>query len=188
VFGAGWATGEEDWAAGVEEEEMKAWGGFMAVREAMHMALEQARGEKVLGSGLEAAVAVYVSDPVLQQWLRQCNSSGNSADELRYLLIVSEVEVVGDEQAAGQGAAVTKEVEVEGVGKVTVGVRRAAGKKCARCWNYSTEVGVVDAEHAELCERCSPVVRGMGFSLPGAGAGQAAVAAAAAGEKAAAIV
>ena len=170
VFCAGWATGEEGWGKGLGEEEMKAWVGFMAVREAMHMALEQARGEKILGSSLEAAVAVHVSEPKLQQWLQQCNSSGNSADDLRYLLIVSEVDVVGDEQAAAQGAAVSKELEVEGVGKVSVGVRRAAGKKCARCWNYSTEVGAVDAEHAELCERCSPVVRAMGFSLAGAGA------------------
>ena len=36
----------------------------------------------------------------------------------------------------------------------------------ARCWNYSTQVGG-DAEHPLLCERCAPVIRGMGFQLPG---------------------
>jgi hypothetical protein len=34
-----------------------------------------------------------------------------------------------------------------------------------RCWNYSTQVGV-DHEHLSLCERCAPVIRGMGFRLP----------------------
>ena len=50
---------------------------------------------------------------------------------------------------------------------------------CGRCWNYSTRVGH-DAEHAQLCERCAPVIRGMGFQLPSNG-----VAAAAAAEPAA---
>lgn len=42
-----------------------------------------------------------------------------------------------------------------------------------RCWNYSTQVGH-DAEHAQLCERCSPVIRGMGFALPSNGVAAAA--------------
>ena len=34
-----------------------------------------------------------------------------------------------------------------------------------RCWNYSTKVGQ-DAAHPQLCERCLPVIRGMGFEIP----------------------
>jgi isoleucyl-tRNA synthetase len=45
---------------------------------------------------------------------------------------------------------------------VTIGVGKAEGHKCARCWNYSEEVGK-DAEHPELCERCAPVVKEAGF-------------------------
>lgn len=44
-----------------------------------------------------------------------------------------------------------------------------------RCWNYSTQVGH-DAEHAQLCERCAPVIRGMGFQLPSNGVPAAAAA------------
>ena len=29
---------------------------------------------------------------------------------------------------------------VDGVGDVAVGVQRADGSKCSRCWNYSTQV------------------------------------------------
>lgn len=50
-------------------------------------------------------------------------------------------------------------------GEVTVGVARADGCKCARCWNYSMRLGG-DASHPELCERCTPIVRALNFSLP----------------------
>jgi len=40
---------------------------------------------------------------------------------------------------------------------VTVGVSRAAGCKCARCWGFSTALGV-DERHPELCPRCTPIV------------------------------
>ncbi len=52
---------------------------------------------------------------------------------------------------------------------VAVGVTRAPGTKCPRCWNYSTRCGQ-DAEHPELCERCGPAVQEMGFKLPAAAA------------------
>jgi len=48
---------------------------------------------------------------------------------------------------------------------VVAGVTRAEGSKCQRCWNYSTQVGA-DEGHPSLCERCSPVIRDMGFTLP----------------------
>ena len=50
-------------------------------------------------------------------------------------------------------------------GRITAGVTRADGAKCQRCWNYSSHVGQ-DSEHPTLCERCSPVIRDMGFKLP----------------------
>jgi isoleucyl-tRNA synthetase len=37
-------------------------------------------------------------------------------------------------------------------------VNKAAGKKCERCWNYSTHVGE-DAVYPTVCERCSAVLR-----------------------------
>ena len=59
-------------------------------------------------------------------------------DELRYIFIVSQVDVVrSDEGASG----------------VVVKVRAADGKKCERCWNYSTRVGE-SALYPDVCERC----------------------------------
>ena len=46
--------------------------------------------------------------------------------------------------------------------KVYVGIQKADGKKCARCWNYSTRVGE-DQNHPTICERCVGFIREMGL-------------------------
>jgi isoleucyl-tRNA synthetase len=67
------------------------------------------------------------------------------ADQLRYLFIVSAVTL--ELAASGNGAAAVK-----------VQVSKAAGKKCERCWNYSTHVGE-DPVYPTVCERCSAVLK-----------------------------
>ncbi len=37
---------------------------------------------------------------------------------------------------------------------LAVKIERADGKKCERCWNYSTHVGE-NARYPTVCERCS---------------------------------
>ncbi len=39
-------------------------------------------------------------------------------------------------------------------------VRRAPGKKCVRCWNWSPTVGE-NREHSQLCARCVEVVKNL---------------------------
>lgn len=41
--------------------------------------------------------------------------------------------------------------------KAWIGVSRAEGSKCERCWNYSTQVGSF-TDHPTLCPRCYNVV------------------------------
>jgi isoleucyl-tRNA synthetase len=60
------------------------------------------------------------------------------------LFIVSQVEVA---RGATDGA-MTHAIE-----GLVVRVERAQGKKCERCWNYSTHVGE-SSEFPTLCERC----------------------------------
>jgi isoleucyl-tRNA synthetase len=115
------------------------WQKLLAVRESVFRALEEARQKKEIGSGLEAQVRVEASVP-LYELLKE------HEDELRYLFIVSAVEVM----PAGDGAAGVK-----------VAVSKAAGSKCGRCWNYSTHVGE-DPHYPEVCERCSAVLKEMG--------------------------
>ena len=40
---------------------------------------------------------------------------------------------------------------------LAVGVAKAAGEKCERCWIYSTELGS-DPAHPTLCPRCAKVM------------------------------
>ncbi|MEW5933786.1 MAG: zinc finger domain-containing protein, partial [Bacillota bacterium] len=78
-------------------------------------------------------------------------------DELPALFIVSGVELREDEPDPARylGWAVGERGPAAGVG---VGVLRAAGTRCERCWVYSGTVGA-DPEHPDLCERCADVLR-----------------------------
>jgi isoleucyl-tRNA synthetase len=101
--------------------------------------LEEARNAKSIGGALEAKVSLYSSLPKLQGTLKAY------AKELPALFIVSQVQVV---DAAPAGIDPT---EPSGV---AVRIEKAEGKKCERCWNYSTHVGE-NPRYPTICERCS---------------------------------
>jgi isoleucyl-tRNA synthetase len=125
-------------AAEQDEQLGKDWSALRSVREEVLKALEQARNATLIGSGLEAQVAVAAPDPLYSALVRYQH-------QLRYLFIVSAVRL--DQAASGNGT-----------GGVTVKVSRAEGRKCERCWNYSVQVGA-DAAYPSVCERCSAVLK-----------------------------
>ena len=114
------------------------WERLWEVREEVSRALERARQLKQIGTGLEAEV-VLEAPQELTQFLRSFGA------ELRFLFIVSSV-VFGP---AGEDA-----LPGERLAELKVGVRRAPGLKCERCWNYSTRVGEATL-HPTVCERCA---------------------------------
>jgi isoleucyl-tRNA synthetase len=116
------------------------WITLRSVRDEVLKALEEARNNKLIGTGLEAQVALSAPNPVFSVLSRH-------ADQLRYLFIVSAVNVT---QAAGNGS-----------GAVHVEVKKADGAKCERCWNYSIHVGE-DKAYPTVCERCSAVLKELG--------------------------
>jgi isoleucyl-tRNA synthetase len=73
--------------------------------------------------------------------------TGNGVDELRYLFITSQVELV-ESNAILQELAYTYQSP-----ELAIGVVQADGVKCDRCWNYSTHVSE-SMEHPLICERC----------------------------------
>jgi isoleucyl-tRNA synthetase len=113
------------------------WTTLRSVRDEVLKALEEARNNKLIGTGLEAQVMITASDPVYSVLSRH-------AEELRYLFIVSAVHLV---QGSGNGT-----------GGVHVEVKKADGLKCERCWNYSIHVGE-DKAYPTVCERCSAVLK-----------------------------
>ena len=118
------------------------WNTLLAVRTDVLKALEEARQSKLIGgANLEAQVTVTAAEPVLSVLER-------FQDRLRYLFIVSSVAL----QPAASG---------NGTGGVSVQVSKAEGKKCDRCWNYSTHVGE-DPVYPTVCERCSAVLKELG--------------------------
>ena len=152
VFEAGWVKLEQDW----HKPELASWEQLRQIRDEVNKVLEKARAAKEVGSSLEAKILLYVSDLDLKQQLQDMNptdGSGNGVDELRYLFLASQVEVL-DSAKALSGLKYQSQSDALGVG-----VDHADGKKCDRCWNYSIHVGE-SVEHPLLCERCVPVIAG----------------------------
>jgi isoleucyl-tRNA synthetase len=118
---------------------------LMGVRSEVLKALEVARKEKLIGSGLEAAVTVQAPDGLYRLLDRH-------RKDLRYLLIVSGVDV--KDAPAGNGNTALR-----------VEVSKAPGTKCERCWNYSTEVGK-SQRYPTMCERCLAVLEELERELP----------------------
>jgi isoleucyl-tRNA synthetase len=115
-------------AAGTDDSHLLSdWERVFTVRDEVLRSLEEARTEKLIGSALEAKVRLTV-DAETFSFLQKY------AGELRYIFIVSQVEVT-------QGDALKVEVS------------KADGEKCERCWNYSTRVGESE-KYPTACERC----------------------------------
>jgi isoleucyl-tRNA synthetase len=145
VFESGWVKIAEQWRC---PELAQKWTQLRDLRQAANLALEQARVAKAIGSSLEAKLLISAEDEGLRSVLTTMNSgAGNGVDELRYLFLTSEVEMV-------DGVSAEYRIEENGV---VIGVVKAEGEKCDRCWNYSSHVGE-SAEHPLLCERCVEVV------------------------------
>ncbi|OLT60752.1 isoleucine--tRNA ligase [Moorena bouillonii] len=154
VFESGWVKLDEQWK---NPELALSWSTLRTIRTEVNKVLEQARAEKMIGSSLDAKVLLYVKDQQLKQRLEAMNPSdslsGNQVDELRYLLLASQVELV-DSLEAIQTAAYSAESET-----IALGVVNAEGLKCDRCWNYGSKVGTI-AEHPTICERCNAALAG----------------------------
>jgi isoleucyl-tRNA synthetase len=125
---------------GIEGDEalLATWQRLLEVREAVTKALERARQEGRIGHSLDASVRLdFAPDGPLGELL-----DSRFAD-LPTLFIVSQVE--RSRLDAGDASPL--------VAGLRVAVERAAGDKCARCWNYRLSVGS-DATHPTLCSPC----------------------------------
>jgi isoleucyl-tRNA synthetase len=121
---------------------LKRWERLLGFRIEIQKALEAARAAKRIGGSLEAKVRIDAPE----ESVAFLKSFGEG---LRFLLITSGVEFGPVPESA-----LRSETE-EGL---AVEVARADGEKCARCWNFTTDVGT-DADWPEVCGRCASVVR-----------------------------
>ncbi len=115
------------------------WNTMISLRGEIARAIEIARKNKVVGHSLDARVDISPPDK-LRTFLEA------HSEDLKTLLILSQVNIV--EQVDIKDPYVSTEFP-----GLTVGVTKAAGIKCDRCWVYSETVGL-NEEHPAICERC----------------------------------
>jgi len=114
---------------------------LLAVRAAVTKAIEEARQSGVVKQGSEARVVLGTAgtDDGLGPMLNERRA------ELPALFLTAEV-------ALGDGAGAESPL----VPGLRVGIERAGGQKCPRCWTVRQIGG--DARHPDLCERCAGVL------------------------------
>jgi isoleucyl-tRNA synthetase len=109
------------------------WAHLFGYRDEVLAKLEESRVAKIIGSSLEGRVQISAGSEAFR-------ILSEHRDDLRYIFIVSEVEL-GEPRADVDANA------------LAITVTRAHGKKCERCWNYSTRVGE-SSKYPTVCERC----------------------------------
>ena len=118
------------------------WDRIRELRRVVTGAIEVERAEKRIGSSLEAHAEVFAADADIEVL---------GGIDLMEIAITSGVTLSHDAVPADA-------FTIDDVAGVGVGVRRAEGQKCARCWKVLDEVGT-DADHPDVCGRCANAVR-----------------------------
>ncbi len=113
------------------------WGAVRTVRADLQKKIEELRGEGQIGSSLQAVVRIEAAPAVY-------DALASLGDELRFVMIVSAVELV---KSADEETHFAVSASKEG--------------KCERCWHYVAGIGS-DAEHPTLCPRCASNLFGAG--------------------------
>ncbi|MFP4056984.1 MAG: isoleucine--tRNA ligase [Candidatus Brocadiia bacterium] len=129
------------------------WSLLFEVREEVARRLETLRAEKKIGSGLDARVVLYARDATRERLATFGEKTGEEANALAEVLLVSEAELRDTQEGADASPG-------ERVPAVRLAVGPSERAKCARCWRRLSSVGE-DAEHDDLCERCARVVRSL---------------------------
>jgi isoleucyl-tRNA synthetase len=163
VFEGGWP---KSLASFPKHDEAK-WELVRSLRDDINKMLEKARSDKLVGASLDAAAYVYVADPDTRKTLESLVGDvnlisppvkTNGVDELRTTLMLSQVTLVDSEADI---AASCDKAYISGTDTKSgcmVGVTKASGTKCGRCWFYDTEIGKHDLPHQDACQRCNEAI------------------------------
>lgn len=156
VFDSKWPAFNERWLS-LSSEHIEFWENILELRTEVNKVLEVARGGKLIGSSLEAKVYLHTEDSRLASRLHEMSASNNDADLLHRIFISSQAEILSSLDDVIASVPYTRDYLIQGKHKIWIGVCRADGSKCERCWNYSLQVGSF-SEHPTLCGRCFNVI------------------------------
>ncbi len=121
---------------------------LLEVRDDVLKALEEARKQDIIRHPYEAKVVLKLPEEYLSLIKER-------EDWIKFFFTVSQVELIEDEN-------IDADVVIEGekVQGAKVGVKRAEGEKCPRCWIYDTSVG---KNGQPVCDRCKEQLEVMGI-------------------------
>ncbi len=120
------------------ESQQQRWARIRELRSQVLKKLEESRTQGDIGSSLAAKVDIHVH----AEDFAILNSLD---DDLRFVLIVSEVNLIQAPEEAAE----------------SISVQPSVHSKCERCWHYREDVGQ-HAEHTTLCQRCISNLFGQG--------------------------
>ncbi len=155
-------------------------GEIKGLRRLVNRQLEICRSQSIIGSSLEAHLHLDLSEDKVSQGLRQVlvlikKSTQPEVDNLKDWLLVSslswtfqgdanpapDADINADTKANADtnANADTKQLLIPPSTElgITIGIAKAAGQKCERCWHYETDIGQ-HAAHPSLCGRCVAVL------------------------------
>jgi isoleucyl-tRNA synthetase len=126
------------------------WMSILTIRNEVNKALEEARAQGMIGSGLEAEVDLYV-DSAMYALLSLLK------DECRFVFITSraDIHLITSEEPVPANA---KKTLIE---NLSVAVSASVYPKCERCWHRRPEVNA-NTEYPGICGRCVDNMVGIG--------------------------
>jgi isoleucyl-tRNA synthetase len=163
VFEGGWPTNLMSYA----EFDSQTWDLVRLVRDDVNKMLESARSDKLVGASLDAAAYIYVPDSEKKAILEKLVGDAslvappvktNGVDELRTALMLSQIHLVENENDVREACEDKYVSSRDTSSGCIVGVGRAVGTKCARCWFYDEEVGNHSLTYADVCQRCNEAI------------------------------
>ncbi|MFQ5953157.1 MAG: isoleucine--tRNA ligase [Candidatus Omnitrophota bacterium] len=137
-----WPEVDKDMAGWKDEELDRKWEKILAIRDGVMKFLELKRESKLIGSSLEAQITLHSDDEEMKGFIRE------NVDLFPALFKVSRAQVLE-----------SAESDMEEVPNLSlkIGVKKAPGGKCPRCWNWKESVGE-NKDLPELCGRCYDII------------------------------
>ena len=163
VFEGGWPTDLMNFP----ETDTDEWDLIRSVRDDVNKMLEFTRSDKLLGASLDAAAYIYVPDAekkaTLEKFVGDENLISppvktNGVDELRTALMLSEIVLVDSEADIATACEKQYISGSDTESGCIVGVKKASGQKCGRCWFSDNQVGKHGLLHADACQRCNDAI------------------------------
>ncbi|MFH1878762.1 MAG: isoleucine--tRNA ligase [Candidatus Omnitrophota bacterium] len=142
VHMSAWPDIENDMRGWEDPELDRRWKDILEIRESVMKFLELKRQDGLIGSSLEASIAIYSGDSAMMGFIKE------NIIFFPALFKVSQADSL-DMESDGM-------MDVPGY-PLKIGINKARGAKCQRCWNFSETVGSSN-EHSDLCDRCYNII------------------------------